>query len=225
MTCAGAPPWSGPDRVPIAADIAAPASAPVEAATRAVNVEAFSPCSAVQIQYVSMAVTCRGSASPRQRSRKRSAAVFPPRDDVVGDGVLVAVGDPRRTCDDRHDLRGEPAEVVPRLLVGDLGDLPEAPDAGEPRDLGLCVRRRVAREGRGLVRVRLRHARLEALVDEEPPHLLVGDVPDELLDVDAPVAERTTLAIRLGDLRLDRDDAFESRLEVRDFAHPAGDAT
>ncbi len=57
MTYAGAPPCNGPESVPIADDIAAPASAPVDAAIRAVNVEAFSPCSAVQIQYVSIAVT------------------------------------------------------------------------------------------------------------------------------------------------------------------------
>ena len=47
---AGAPPCSGPERAPTAADSAAPQSAPVEATTRAVNVDAFSPCSAVQIQ-------------------------------------------------------------------------------------------------------------------------------------------------------------------------------
>src|SRR5207244_631906 len=77
-TYAGAPPCSGPERAPTAADIAAPQSAPVEATTRAVNVEALRPCSAVQIQYVSIALTCRGSASPRQRSRNFSAAVAPP---------------------------------------------------------------------------------------------------------------------------------------------------
>jgi hypothetical protein len=33
-------------------------------------------------------------------------------------------------------------------------------------------------------------------------------VPHELLDIDAAVAERATLTVRLGDLRLDRDDAF-----------------
>src|SRR5262249_52379882 len=44
-------------------------------------------------------------------------------------------------------------------------------------------------------------------------------VADELLDVDAAVAERAALAVRLGDLRLDGDDAFESRLEVVVTAH------
>ena len=50
FTYAGAPPWSGPERAPTADESAAPQSAPVEATTRAVKVEAFRPCSAVQIQ-------------------------------------------------------------------------------------------------------------------------------------------------------------------------------
>ena len=57
FTYAGAPPCSGPESAPTAAESAAPASAPVEATTRAVNVDAFKPCSAVQIQYVSIAFT------------------------------------------------------------------------------------------------------------------------------------------------------------------------
>ena len=44
---------------------------------RAVKVDALRPCSAVQIQYVSTAWTCLGSASPRHSSRNRSAAVSP----------------------------------------------------------------------------------------------------------------------------------------------------
>ena len=47
-TRAGAPPCSGPDIAPIAPDIAAATSAPVEAITRAVKVEAFMPCSAAE---------------------------------------------------------------------------------------------------------------------------------------------------------------------------------
>ena len=49
-TRAGAPPCSGPDSAPIAPDSAAATSAPVEAITRAVNVEAFMPCSAALTQ-------------------------------------------------------------------------------------------------------------------------------------------------------------------------------
>ena len=47
-TRAGAPPCSGPLIAPIAPDIAAATSAPVEAITRAVKVEAFMPCSAAE---------------------------------------------------------------------------------------------------------------------------------------------------------------------------------
>ena len=49
-TRAGAPPCSGPDRAPTAPDIAAATSAPVDAITRAVKVEAFMPCSAALTQ-------------------------------------------------------------------------------------------------------------------------------------------------------------------------------
>ena len=46
----GAPPCSGPESAPTPADSAAATSAPVEATTRAVKVEAFIPCSAAEIQ-------------------------------------------------------------------------------------------------------------------------------------------------------------------------------
>ena len=49
-TRAGAPPCSGPDIAPIAPDSDAATSAPVEAMTRAVKVEAFMPCSAAEVQ-------------------------------------------------------------------------------------------------------------------------------------------------------------------------------
>ena len=55
---------------------------------------------------------------------------------------------------------------------------------------------------------------LEVVVDEQPPDVLVRVVADELLDVDAAVAERAALAVGLGDLRLDGDDALEPWLEV-----------
>ncbi len=49
-TRAGAPPCSGPDMAPTAPESAAATSAPVEAMTLAVNVEAFMPCSAAEVQ-------------------------------------------------------------------------------------------------------------------------------------------------------------------------------
>ena len=45
-TRAGAPPCSGPDIAPIAPEIEAATSAPVDAITRPVKVDAFIPCSA-----------------------------------------------------------------------------------------------------------------------------------------------------------------------------------
>ncbi len=71
------------------------------------------------------------------------------------------------------------------------------------------------------MRLRLGHDGVEVVVDQQAPHPLVRVATHELSDVDAAIAQHTALAIRLGDLRLDRDDAFESRLEVRDLAHPA----
>src|ERR671934_1086588 len=101
FTYAGAPPWSGPESAPTAAESAAPQSAPVEATMRAVNVDAFSPCSAVQIQYVSIAFTWRGSASPRQRKRNFSAAVSPRATTSSGTGCLCpsAIRAERATID------------------------------------------------------------------------------------------------------------------------------
>ena len=82
----GAPPCSGPDSAPTAADSAAAQSAPVDATTRATNVEALMPCSAAEIQYASIALACTGSASPRQRMRKRSGIVRPRSTSSCGTG-------------------------------------------------------------------------------------------------------------------------------------------
>ncbi len=60
---------------PMAPEMLAATSAPVEAITRAVKVEAFMPCSAADTQYASMARTCFGSGSPRQRTMNRSVMV------------------------------------------------------------------------------------------------------------------------------------------------------
>ena len=95
-----------------------------------------------------------GSASPRHRRRNFSAAVLPPRDDVVRHRVGMPVGDAGRTRDDAHHLRREPAEILARLLVGDLVQLAELPLAGEPCRLGLEVGRRVSGQLGGLVRFR-----------------------------------------------------------------------
>ena len=67
------------------------------------------------------------------------------------------------------------------------------------------------------VRRRQRQPVLERLVDDEAPDLLERDFAGELLDVDAPVAERGAFLVRLGDLRLEGDNALEPK--VRGGAH------
>ena len=134
----------------------------------------------------------------------------------------MTVGDARRARDDAHHLGRDSAEVLARLLVGDLVELAEIPLAGEACRLGLQVGRRVPGQARRLVRLGLGHRRVEVVVDEETPDVLVGVMADELDDVDAAIAELTALAIGLGDLGLDRDDALEPGLEI---AHSAEEST
>ena len=107
-------------------------------------------------------------------------------DDVVR-SRLAPVVDGRRLGDDRHHLRRKAGQVVARLGVVDVDELLELPDAGQPRGLGLEVGRRVPRQARGLVRLRVGHSRFQALVDEQAPDLLVGNGADELLDIDAAI--------------------------------------
>ncbi|CAM5482179.1 hypothetical protein SGLAM104S_09257 [Streptomyces glaucescens] len=61
---------------------------------------------------------------------------------------------------------------------------------------------------------------VEGAVDEQAPDVAEGDMADQVLDVDAPVPEGTALLVRFGDLRLERDDSFESGYEVGHQAAP-----
>src|SRR4029077_6248339 len=128
--------------------------------------------------------------------------------------VLVSVGQPGRAGDDRHHLAGDPPEVLARLLVGDLVQLAEPPESGETRRLRLQVGRCTAGDAHRIEGLGKRHARLDVVVHEQAPHVLVRVLADQRLDVDAAVAERSPLAVGLHDLGLDRDDALETGLEV-----------
>ena len=139
---------------------------------------------------------------------------MPARDDLVRDGIGRSVRETSRAGDDTHHLRGEPPEIIACLLVRDLVQLSELPLSRESGRFSLEVSRSIAREPRGLVRLRLRHLGVEVVVDQESPYVLVRVLTDQLLDVDAPVAEHTAFAVRLGDFRLDSDYAFEARAEV-----------
>src|SRR2546423_11105730 len=71
------------------------------------------------------------------------------------------------------------------------------------------------------MRLRRRHSRLVGPVDQESPHLLERHLPDEILDVDPAVAEGVPLLVRLGDLGVEGDDAFEARGNLEQLGHSA----
>ena len=53
---------------------------------------------------------------------------------------------------------------------------------------------------------------LQRAVDEQAPDLLERHGPDQLLDVDAAIAQGATLPVGLGDLGGEGDDALEAGL-------------
>ena len=66
---------SGPDMAPMAPDIAAATSAPVEAMTRPVKVEAFMPCSAAVLPSSTRLCGTAGRPSPRADWATNDSAV------------------------------------------------------------------------------------------------------------------------------------------------------
>ena len=143
-TYAGAPPCSGPDSAPTAADSAAPQSAPVEAAMRAVNVEALSPCSAVQIQYVSIARDGFGVGLAAPAAAGTSRPPFCPwrrrRPGPRPSGRRRDAPSARRSTSSAPRCGRDPRAPARRRSRSAC----RAPTAGEARGLGLQVGRRVA---------------------------------------------------------------------------------
>ena len=135
-------------------------------------------------------------------------------------GVDLTLGDHRQVqatgglggVRQHHDR--DPAEVLPRLLVGDVVGLPEAEGRREHRDRRLDVDPDVAGvdgEGVGLGRG---EPGLVGAVDQQAPDVLERDPPDDLLDVDPAVAQRGALLVGLGDLGLERDHALEPVVDL-----------
>ena len=149
------------------------------------------PCSAAEIQYASIALTWAGSASPRQRIRKRSGIDVRLVDLALRDRRAAGAARGLRDERERHHRRAR--EVVARLGVVDVDQRLEAPLRAEHRERGLDVDARVAGADRERVRLGGRQPGLERPVDEQAPDLLERDVADELLDVDAAVAQRAAL--------------------------------
>ena len=113
-----------------------------------------------------------------------------------------------------HDRRAR--EVLARLLVGDVDELLEAPLRGQRRQGALHVDARVARADRSGCGIAGGRPGSKVAVDQQAPDLLEGDRADELLDVDAAVAQRAALPVGLGDLGGEGDDALQAGL---DFGH------
>ena len=95
-----------------------------------------------------------------------------------------------------------------------------SPHSGaEHRQRGLEVRARVAGAHRQRVRLGGRHAGLEAAVHQQAPDLLERHAADELLDVDAAVAQRAALLVGLRDRRVEGDDALEPGGDLDQISH------
>ena len=142
-----------------------------------------------------------------------------PADQELGGRVLalddLALGHRRRIAarrlrDQRERRGGEAPEVDPRVVCLDVDQLPETPLRPERREPGLEVGHRRPARLPELEVLGRRHPRLEAVVHQQAPDLLEGVAPDELLDVDAAVAERGAFPVRLRDLGLEGDDALEA---------------
>ena len=89
------------------------------------------------------------------------------------------------------------------------------PQTGASMASALCTSTRMSPECTGIGNGSAgRQPGVELVVHEQAPDVAEGDVPDEVLDVDAAVAQRAALPVGLGDLGLEGDDAFEAGLEV-----------
>ena len=122
--------------------------------------------------------------------------------------------------DERQRHHRGAGEVVAGLVVVDVEQRLEAPGRGEHRQRGLHVDPDVAGVHRQRERLGRRQAGVELVVDEQAPDVAERDPADEVLDVDAAVAQRAAFLVRLGDLGLEGDDALEARLEVGGLRRP-----
>ena len=112
----------------------------------------------------------------------------------------------------RHD--GGPGELLAGLLGVDVEQRLVAPDRGEHRQGRLHVDAHVTGVHRDRERLGRRESGTELAVDQEGPDVAEGDLADQVLDVDAAVAQRAAVLVRFGDLRLEGDDAFQAGYEV-----------
>ncbi len=127
-------------------------------------------------------------------------------------------GQPDATGGLRDEGQGHhrgPGEVLPGLVVADVEQLPQAPGGRQHGQRALHVDPDVTGMDRDRIRLGRRQPGREGIVDEKAPDMPVGDVADKLFNVNSPVAECAAFFVRLGDFRLEGDDAFKAWLEVR----------
>ena len=157
-------------------------------------------------------MTCLGSGSPFQRIRNRSASVRAL--------VHVALRDDRqpepagRLGGVRQHHHRDPGQVEAGLLVGDVVGLLHPEHRRQHRDARLHVGADVTGVDRDRVGLGRREAGLVGAVDQQPPDVLERHPSDDLLDVDASVAERRPFLVGLGDLGPERDDALETLVHL-----------
>ena len=159
----------------------------------------------------------RLSAPARAGSARRSTRVV-----ELGLRARAAARRPRADWATNDSAAAEAArEVVARLLVADVDQLAESPSrrrAARAPPAGRRARRRV-RTGSALRLGRAAGPGSKAPSTSRPQTLLEGDRADEVLDVDAAVAQRAAVAVGLGDLGGEGDDALETRLDFAHLAH------
>ena len=122
----------------------------------------------------------------------------------------------------RHEGHGHDRgtrELFARGVIANVEQRLEAPRRSEHGECRLDIDTDVTgvhgdREGLGR-----RQTWVELVVDEESPHVAVGHPTDEVLDVDAAVAQGAAFFVWLGNLGLEGDDTLESRHEVRHVVH------
>ena len=123
---------------------------------------------------------------------------------------------PVHTGDVRVDVQAALAMLAPiwGLRLVDVEQLAETPCRGEHRERALHVDPDVAGVHRQRERLGRGQAGAEAAVDQQRPHVAEGDLAREVLDVDAPVAQRTAVAVRFGDLGVERDHTLQPGAEA-----------
>ena len=124
---------------------------------------------------------------------------------------------PRADCATKDSAITDARARSSRACSSEMSISAPKPHSGpEHRERGLHVDPRVAGADAQRVRLGRRQPGLERPVDQQAPDLLEGDAADEVLDVDAAVAQRAALLVGLGDLGGEGDDALQAGL---DFAH------